>query len=538
MAPADNRPTQFRTPRAQSGAESREPDLPQAPRLSRAKTLLVPNLAQVLACSTLFYCLFLYPASQLFRDSDSGWHIRAGEWILAHRALPPADLFSFSKPNAPWFAWEWLSDAAIGALHQSGGLPAVAFCFALVAALSVYLWVRLSFSAGGDFFLTALFAIPMVTTVSLHWLARPHVFSWIFLLAALLAAERASAKAPQTKSLVYIALASALWANLHASFFLGAAIALVYAIGHLLRALLWNLEPVEERRKARWFFLAAAASLLGSFVNPYGWRLHAHIFEYLSNSELTSRIAEFQSFNFHDKDATQIVLALALAALGGVLALGQKKVAHFLLSALFLVAALRSARVIPLVALLILPLANGALKTALHNATGLAARLRSGLHSFLRESRGLQRIDRQLRGPIFMTAFLALTAILVSTPEISRLIQFPTDRFPVAAANSIAALPQSARIYSSDSFGGYLIYRFQGARKVFFDGRSDFYGVDFLKDYLTLSTARPGWRDLFRRYQFTNALLPADSALEPALLDSGWKVLYRDKSAVLLEEAH
>jgi len=68
--------------------------------------LLVPNLAAVLAVATLFYCLFVFGAgSQLFRDSDAGWHIRNGEWILTHQALPPADIYSFSKAGEPWFAW-------------------------------------------------------------------------------------------------------------------------------------------------------------------------------------------------------------------------------------------------------------------------------------------------------------------------------------------------------------------------------------------------------------------------------------------------
>ena len=89
-------------------------------------------------------------------------------------------------------------------------------------------------------------------------------------------------------------------------------------------------------------------------MNPYGWRLHAHVLSYLRDSDLTAQIAEFQSFNFHDKDATQVAFTVAIAALGGTLALGQKKLAHFLLAVLFLWEGLRSARVLPLVALLIL----------------------------------------------------------------------------------------------------------------------------------------------------------------------------------------
>ena len=50
----------------------------------------------------------------------------------------------------------------------------------------------------------------------------------------------------------------------------------------------------------------------------------------------------------------------------------------------------------------------------------------------------------------------------------------------------VASLPVSARILAPDTFGGYLIYRFNGERKVFFDGRSDFYGTDFIERYLRL----------------------------------------------------
>ena len=105
---------------------------------------------------------------------------------------------------------------------------------------------------------------------------------------------------------------------------------------------------------------------------------------------------------------------------------------------------------------------------------------------------------------------------------------------PVAASAAVATLPANSRILSSDTFGGYLIYRFNGERKVFFDGRSDFYGADFLDRYQTLVGVRPGWREEFNRWQFTHALLPPDSSLLTALEASGWQELYRDHTAVLL----
>src|SRR5580658_9987258 len=192
------------------------------PAADMALQFLLPNLASMLAAATLIYCLFLYGAGEkLFRDSDTGWHIRNGESILANRALPHTDPYSFSKSGQPWVSWEWGSDVLMGLTHRFGGLRALTALFSLIISAASWLWCRLNFAMGGDFFLAGVFAPLMITTTSAHWLARPHVFSWIFLLGVLLFAEwgRQSCLQPAFSRLLLVAAASALWANLHASFF-------------------------------------------------------------------------------------------------------------------------------------------------------------------------------------------------------------------------------------------------------------------------------------------------------------------------------
>jgi hypothetical protein len=39
--------------------------------------------------------------SFLLGDSDTGWHLRTGEWILAHGRVPTTDLFSYTKAGQP-----------------------------------------------------------------------------------------------------------------------------------------------------------------------------------------------------------------------------------------------------------------------------------------------------------------------------------------------------------------------------------------------------------------------------------------------------
>jgi hypothetical protein len=504
----------------------------------------MPSLAAMIMVATLLYCLFLYgggrfvAANALLRDSDTGWHIRNGEAIVAHHALPVTDPYSFSRPNQPWFAWEWGADVLMGAANRLGGLTAVAALFAFAIACASWLWVRLSFAMDGDFLLAGLFAPLMVTTASPHWLARPHVFGWILLLGWVTYLERvgrasspgdAGAFGAWTGREAYPTLFAALWANVHGSFFLAPPLAAIYAFSFLIRPLLWPLDKVTEHARARRFLWIAVAAGVGTLLNPHGWNLHAHVFSYLFDSRLTSQIAEFQSFNFHDKDATQMAIVMGLAALGGVLALTQRNIAHFLLAALFFWGGLRSARVLPVVALAILPLANAAIATALRQMRGLRQPLLDRLDAALAYSARLRRIDLRVHGAGFVAAAAALSLVVWHTPA------FPADAFPVAAAQTVEKLPADARILTSDSYGGYLIYRFNGSRKVFFDGRSDFYGADFLEQYSTLSAARPGWRGIVAKYRFTHALLPVSSPLAGALTQSGWTTLYQDRVATLLE---
>ena len=498
-----------------------------APRSRSA--VVVPDLALVAALVTLFYCLFLFEGYRsLFRDSDTGWHIRTGESILATGTLPHSDPYSFSRARQPWFDWEWLSDAATGAAHRSAGLGGVALLYAAAIAAGVWLWFRLHWIAGGNFFFAAAMAPLLLTTCSLHWMARPHVLGWLFLLMTVIFAERSR------PNLLLIAAFSALWANVHASFFLAPLIFAIYAIGEWSRGRVFartGTTTANERRVAAYYLSAAAISLVAPLANPYGWHLYSHLFRYLADSALLSRIGEFQSFDFHSAGSSQIAAALLIGAAGGVLALGRRRPEHFLLAALFTFLALRSARVLPLAALVLLPLANGAITDALANAKGLTLPVRRALDRFLTYSGRLRSLDARGSGLLLAPVALLACFALLQSPALRAATGFPPDQFPVAAYSHI---PAGARLFAPDKFGGYLIYRSAGTRKVVFDGRSDFYGADFLMQYGRLVQVRPGWRRYFDSFHFTHALLPVDAPLLAALEQAGWRIVYTDKTAVLL----
>ena len=474
------------------------------PVLAKLARFLAPDVAFAAAVVTLFYCLFLFQGyEKLFRDSDAGWHIGTGEAILATGHLPRTDPYSFTRAGQPWFAWEWGTDVLMGAVHRAGGLAAVALLYGLAIAAGVWLWFRLHWALGGHFLGACAMSPLLLSTCNIHWLARPHVIGWLFLLAAMLWAEKPHERF-SARDAFAIALFSAAWANLHASFFFAPVIFGIYAAGGT---------EVPRRLKSAPLFAAAVAAL-ASLANPYGWHLYSHVFQYLTDSDLLSRIGEFQSFDFHTPGSGQIIATVILGIAGGTLAFAQKRYDHALLAALISVLALRSARALPLAALLLLPIANAAITPLLPPA-------------FRAYGSRLRAIDARYNGLILVPlAVLIAFAGLRSLPA-----GFPPAQFPVAAYSHI---PAGARLFAPDKYGGYLIYRSNGTLKVFFDGRSDFYGAEFLKRYSRLVQVRPGWREYWDSFGFTHALLPNDAPLVPALEQIGWREIYKDSTATLL----
>src|SRR5262249_53005144 len=141
--------------------------------------------------------------------------------------------FSYTRPGAPWFAWEWLSDALLGGANRMAGPAGVVFLTAFVIALTAWGAARLALSLGANLFATATVTVILLSTTSIHWLARPHVFSWLLALVFLAIAEH-ERQLPSRRLYLLPALAC-VWANVHASFLLGPAMLLLYATGEWLK---------------------------------------------------------------------------------------------------------------------------------------------------------------------------------------------------------------------------------------------------------------------------------------------------------------
>jgi hypothetical protein len=265
----------------------------------------LPSLTDLAFLMPVFFLFCkLDGARTLLGDGDTGWHVRTGEWILAHHQVPRQDIFSFSRPGAPWFAWEWLWDVLFAMLHQRWGMAAVVTASLLVICLTSALLFRL-IRRKCDNGLVAI-AVTLLATggCAIHWLARPHLFTLLCLTVALHITDRAAGSEREPGRiglLAWLVPLTLLWTNLHGGFFVIFLVLACYIGSDLLNAAI-ERDPGRRRaflRNLKPWALAFAACFAVTFINPYGWQLHRHVIQYITDPYQLQHITEFQSMNFH-----------------------------------------------------------------------------------------------------------------------------------------------------------------------------------------------------------------------------------------------
>jgi hypothetical protein len=457
--------------------------------------------------------------SALLADPNTGVHVRAGEWILSHHAIPRQDLFSFILAGRAWCDWEWLSDVLYALLFQVRGLSAiVAFHLALPCLVSVILYrtARLRVGPTMAFALTCL----LMATTTIHWLARPHFFTWLFLGVFSFLLERADVTG-DFRPLLALPVLMILSVNLHPGYVVGLLVLGAWSALALLRCRVASDSKSRCRRRNEAFWLCStlAACLVATCVNPYLWRLDGHIVPYLfSSSSVTSQVAEWLSPDFHNPRLHWFELLLPLAAGAALLQGLRGHLAHCAIVLGSMHLALASVRNVPLFAIVAVgPLA--ATTGPLLTRSSFGVRLDAGEHALaLRRSRALTAASYAL-------GFAVLVGVLWRGP-----VGFgPASSLPVDAARRLPA----GRLFTTDQWADYLIYA-QPGRKVFFDCRNDAYGAEVVEDYLRVMRATPGWDKVLDKYRLNVTLVSKTSAISAALSESNdWKLFYQDPVAAV-----
>ncbi len=432
-------------------------------------------------------------APGLLNDSDTYWHIRAGEWMLAHHEVLRADVFSYTAQNAPWHTQEWLAEIIMALAWRAGwsGIHLLFACAAGLTAGAVGHYVRSRVD-----FLPALLAVVMgLACVTTSLLARPHQLALPLLAVwtAGLAAAREENEAPRW----WLILLMPLWANLHGSFVFG--LALAAALG--VEAAVDSQDHGKAAVEWAIFVAAAAASCL---ITPFG--VDGLLFPlHLSALNGLGHIGEWQASDFSRLSAFEITLFSGM----GLFALGRIKVA-------------------PMRLLILLGIVWLALSHQRHQML-FGVTLPILLTAPLAEAWPASgRNGGDLLPPIAALGFAVLVAARLMVP-----VERGDDA--VTPASALAHVPRFVReapVLNDYAFGGYLIWN--GVRP-FIDSRADLYGDIFLENYAAIT--QPDKDALAASLAYYHVRWTIFSAHAPVVkvLDAtpGWHRFYADQVAVV-----
>lgn len=468
-------------------------------------------------------------------DTDTWWHLRAGEWIYTHRAILQQDVFSYTRLGDRWSYPGWFVQVPMYLLFSffgPGGLNI--WTAAMVTTAFTCAW----FTLKGGYFLKAFLLILAAAASAVFWSARPHLVSFVLTAATLLVLERATRDPGSgNKLLFWLPVFMLLWVNSHGGFALGF---LLWGIYWIAEQSSWLFRRTAIARYSKIFHtpgvfftqpeyrltLVGLLMLVAACFNPAGLRMLSYPFQTLGIGALQAYIQEWQSPDFHSLSIQPFLwlLLLGFAALG--ISTQVISLSDFLLLAVFGSMGLMAGRNIALFAL------AAPVVIARHLDKLLSLRvpwLNQSASSLSFNRRKLNWLNSLLFGLVFLAALLKAALVF---PEEKNLAEF--QRFlPVEAVQVINRAELEGPLFNSYNWGGYLLWSAPGY-PVFIDGRTDLYDDEIIEQWLTVVQVKKGWEDILDKYRVNLVINETGSELTKTLRRSSeWSQVYQDPLAVV-----
>ncbi len=208
--------------------------------------------------------------------------------VLTERSDP----FSYTVPGGEWTNHEWASEYEFGlAWRLLGNVGLILWRNALVAGVLLFVLAALRRAGAGLATAMLLLVIGAECLSDFVVFVRPQVTTFFCFAAYLFILQSwwqqtgfdstAADKSP-SRWLFAIPLLMVAWVNHHGGFLAGVGVLGIFCAGALLRA----FADSSSIPAARQMVVVSLLTLAATFVNPYGWKLHAMLWDHLWTTQL------------------------------------------------------------------------------------------------------------------------------------------------------------------------------------------------------------------------------------------------------------
>jgi hypothetical protein len=435
-------------------------------------------------------------------QSDTYWHLRAGQDLWQTHAVTLVERYSHTAAGRFWPNHEWLWQAASYAVHRAGGFPLLVAAGAALVTLAYALAYRLMAGPPMTRFVLMVLGVPLGASV---WALRPQIAS-LALLATLLTLI---VRGP----LYWIPPLFVLWANVHGAVAMGGLVLAALAGVAIVRA---RGGDADDRRRARTLALLVPVCALATAATPLGFRLWSFIGESMARSRRIG-IDEWQpAYPTKPMEIFFWVLALAFVAL-----LVRRR------------RALRTAawgdQALIAAAVVMLPLA---IRAGRNIAPFLLVAIPAASRLFIE---GRERASPPATDKPRLNLAIAIACAAVGLVAVASAWSDPLPRLgwrPIGGAAIAAVRACKGPLYNRYNEGGYLIW-LAPDRPVFLDSRQDPYPAELVEEALRVEE-RGDYAATFARFGVRCAFLPDDSPTRARLVRDGWETRFSDEKWAVL----
>lgn len=525
-------------------AEDAPPNV-MAPAAAVPKRTPLPDFADIVFLLIIMLLVNLVPDFVL-GDGSTGWHLYTGQYILSHGQVPHTDLFSYTFPDKHWVPYEWLFDVIAGGLFNLGGIKLVAIATdCALASLFALIYYRCR-QERCHFALVMLLVTLGILTSTIHWMARPHIFTFFGLLIFSTALERfRRGECIPKRFILTLALTMVVWANAHPGFLIGLGIIGIYMVCETFVGLLSSDSSIRSAylTRGKWLAIALVTTIAASLINANGPQLYAYIFQYLGRGDVLAVTNEFMQPSFKQLHGVCLALLFFFFIVGMFLSKRKPALSQLMAVLAFAWLAINSMRNEPLFAIVALPTICALYADA--DLTPIFGGIASGTSGWFERIRQLwnrtgNTVD-EMEASCNMHLMPILTIVILVTACFTGGRLFGADVVtadwnpktkPTTTMEAMKSLPETAG-FNLDNWGGYITLK--TGRRVFIDDRLDFYGNEFFRDYGRMVEVRPQWDKLLDKYKIGWILMPRQATVVAALKQNpDWVVHAEDPAATLL----
>jgi hypothetical protein len=485
--------------------------------------IFVPSI-EVIFLIAVFWGIAASGPKMLNLDGDLPRHLLVGRLSLETGNISTVDIFSYRTVGFPAFPHEWLVQVILSISNTIFGLDGVILFIALLITLTFAIVYRIARERASSL-LSLIFTGLALSAGTIHFLPRPHIFTYLFMAIWLFQMEKVRTR--ESRAWYLFPILMLLWVNMHGMFIIGLVIWGAYFVGGILDASFYKWRHQTE---SRLLLIGGLASVPTTILSPSGAGIWKTIFELGSNTYLTSRIPEYQSANFQHPGTWPFIILLVLLVSG--LALNTRRISwsHILLLSGFLMLALYSSRMIPLFAIVSAPIGAQVLSNWVQEEKPNS--------KFVKLEVFLQQMEASTGGIVWLAISFFIIAFLFASgrpinPQQQR-NSFDTGVFPIAAVDWLQSHPQSGLMLNDFNWGGYILLETWPEYQIFMDGHTHIYGEALTREYEQVINVYPGWESIIEKYQASWAIIPTHSRLAASLMEVGWVTLYRDNTAIIL----